>query len=105
MPATRIPTMNDKDNSTIPFCVFEAMADRQSLTIKRLWIMCILLIILLVGTNAMWIWYESQWEYYEQEVEQEIEAEGDFTVIGIGDYHGKSEADSKDETQNETGGR
>jgi hypothetical protein len=81
------------------------MADRQSLTIKRLWIMCILLIVLLVGTNAMWIWYESQWEYYEQEVEQEIEAEGDFTVIGIGDYHGESDTESEDETQNKTSGR
>lgn len=97
--------MNDKEIAYIPYYVAEGMNDRLSKNNKRLWVMCLLLIVLLVGTNAMWIWYESQWSYYEQEVEQEIEAEGDFTVIGIGDYHGKSETDSEDETQNETGGR
>lgn len=85
--------MSDKSDVTmIPFFIAESMADRQSLTIKKLWILCILLIVLLIGTNAMWIWYESQFEYYEQEVEQDIEAEmedGDFTVIGIGDNYGK----------------
>ena len=85
--------MNDNEKVTmIPYFMAESMADRQSLTIKRLWILCILLIVLLVGTNALWIWYESQWEYYE-EVEQDVDAElgdGDFTMIGIGDNYGKS---------------
>lgn len=31
-------------------------------TIKRLYVVIILLIVLLVGTNAMWVWYESQFE-------------------------------------------
>lgn len=85
---------NEKKEAAIPFYAVESMLDRQGLTIKRLWIICILLIVLLVGTNALWIWYESQWEYYE-EVEQDIEAEmedGDFTVIGIGDNYGKGES-------------
>lgn len=84
----------EKREATIPFYVVESMLDRQGLTIKRLWIICILLIVLLVGTNALWLWYESQWEYYK-EVEQDIEAEmedGDFTVIGIGDNYGKGES-------------
>lgn len=84
--------MSDNEKVTmIPYFMAESMADRQSLTIKRLWILCILLIVLLVSTNALWIWYESQWEYYE-EVEQDVEAEmgdGNFTVIGIGDNNGK----------------
>lgn len=87
---------NEKDVALIPYYVAESMADRQALTIKRLWIMCILLIVLLVGTNALWIWYESQWEYFEtSEIDQDIEAEmedGDFTVIGIGDNYGKGES-------------
>lgn len=87
---------NEKDVALIPYYVAESMADRQALTIKRLWIMCILLIVLLVGTNALWIWYESQWEYFEtNEIDQDIEAEmedGDFTVIGIGDNYGKGES-------------
>ena len=88
---------NKQDAVLIPYYIAESMADRQSLTIKRLWIMCVLLIILLVGTNTLWLWYESQFEYIEdvQTVEQEIEAEmedGDFTVIGIGDNYGKGES-------------
>lgn len=84
--------MNEEERKApVPFYAVESMFDRQGLIIKRLWVMCILLIILLVGTNALWLWYESQFEYYE-EIEQEIEAEmedGDFTVIGIGDNYGK----------------
>lgn len=87
---------NEKDVALIPYYVAESMADRQALTIKRLWIMCILLIVLLVGTNALWIWYKSQWEYFEtNEIDQDIEAkmeDGDFTVIGIGDNYGKGES-------------
>lgn len=89
---------NKQDAALIPYYIAESMADRQSLTIKRLWIMCILLIILLVGTNALWLWYESQFEYFEttEEVKQDIEAEmgdGDFTVIGIGDNYGEKNTD------------
>lgn len=85
---------NEKD---IPFIVVESILDRQSTVIKRLWIMCILLIILFVGSNALWLWYESQWDYIEttETVEQDIEADtgnGDFTVIGIGDKYGKSKS-------------
>lgn len=81
----------------IPYYVTESMLDRQMVTIKRLWALCILLVVLLVGTNAMWIWYESRWEYFEatESVEQDIDAEfgdGDFTVIGMGDNYGESKS-------------
>ena len=52
----------EKDIVTIPYYVAEGMIDRQSMTIKRLWILCILLVVLLVGSNAMWLWYESQFD-------------------------------------------
>lgn len=91
MQATR--AMSDKDIVYIPYYVAEGTADRLTAANKRMWIMCILLIILLVGTNGLWIWYESQFMYYEQTVEQEIDSDGDTTVIGIGDNYGKSEAE------------
>lgn len=80
----------NKDTVSIPYYVAEGMIDRLSATNKRLWVMCILLIVLLVGSNGLWIWYESQFMYYEQSVEQEIESEGNTTVIGIGDNYGES---------------
>lgn len=87
---------NKQDVVFIPYYIAESMADRQSSTIKKLWITSILLIVLLVMTNALWLWYESQWEYTEttETVEQDIDAEfgdGDFAVIGIGDSYGKGE--------------
>lgn len=49
-----------EDVVMIPYIVHEGDMARQERTIKRLWILCILLIILLVGTNIAWIHYENQ---------------------------------------------
>ena len=46
----------------VPFIVHEGMMARAERTAKRLWITILLLIVLLVGTNAGWIWYQSQFE-------------------------------------------
>lgn len=83
------------DNRYIPYIAFESATSRQERTIKRLWILCLVLIIALLGTNAGWIYYESTFE--EVSVTQEVDAtsEGDsdlrLNTIG-GDYNfGKSE--------------
>ena len=46
----------------VPFIVHEGTMARAERTAKRLWITILLLIVLLVGTNAGWIWHESQFE-------------------------------------------
>lgn len=73
----------------VPFIVHEGTMARAEITIKRLWITILLLIVLLVGTNGMWIWYESQFEYSQttQEVTQESN-HGDNSFIG-GDVGGE----------------
>lgn len=86
---------DNNDMTMIPFYVSESIVDRQCSTIKKLWIMCVLLIILLVGTNGAWLWYESQFETVSttQEIEQSIDgADGNIRMIGIGDVYGESEA-------------
>ena len=52
----------DQPSETVPYIVHEGMMARAERTAKRLWITILLLIVLLVGTNGMWIWYESQFE-------------------------------------------
>ena len=52
--------MDDNQTVTIPYFLHEGDMARAERTIKRLWILCILLIVLLVGTNIAWIRYESQ---------------------------------------------
>ena len=73
----------------VPFIVHEGTMARAERTAKRLWIAILLLIVLLVGTNAGWIWSESQFEYSQttQEVTQESN-HGDNSFIG-GDVGGK----------------
>ena len=52
----------DKD---ISYVAFEGVCARFERTIKRLWILVIILTLLLVGTNCAWLWYESQFQYIE----------------------------------------
>ena len=79
----------EQPSETVPYIVHEGMMARAERTAKRLWITILLLIVLLVGTNAGWIWFESQFEYSQttQEVTQEIN-HGDNSFIG-GDVGGE----------------
>lgn len=72
--------------------ILASMAER---TIKRLWIIIILLVVLLFGTNAAWIVYESQSQAVEvsQEVEQDADGYGTNNFIG-GDYFGSPESEN-----------
>lgn len=81
----------------IPYIAHEEDMTRMERTNRRLWIVCIILILALLGTNAGWIYYESQFQDISTSVEQEVDTgEGDANVIGVGDYHGtdKTEGDN-----------
>lgn len=69
-------------------------------TIKRLWIIIILLIVLLVGTNCAWIYYESQFEdaTITQDVLQEVSGEQSRNYFAGGDMYG-STAESTNDSQ------
>lgn len=51
-----------EQRQTVPYIVHEADMARQERTIKRLWIALILVIVLLVGSNCAWLYYESSFE-------------------------------------------
>ena len=57
----------------VPYIVHEASMARSERTVKRLWATIILLILLLVGSNAAWLFYESQFEDVVTTVTQENE--------------------------------
>ena len=66
----------------VPYIVHEACMARSERTVKRLWATIILLILLLVGSNAAWIWWNNQWETVESwEITQENE-DGNNNYIG-----------------------
>lgn len=74
----------------------EIMTATMERTIRRLWILALVLVILLVGTNVAWLWYESQFETIATETQMDVQQEADSNsrniVIG-GDWYG-SETDS-----------
>lgn len=44
----------------VPYIVHESAQARQERTIKRLWVLCIILFIAFVISNGAWIYYEAQ---------------------------------------------
>ena len=88
--------IEDKEQLMIPKYFFESITTKLERTIDKLWILCIILIILFVGSNAAWIYYESQFTDTETTtVEQQVDTgEGDATVTGIGNInYGTSETE------------
>lgn len=91
----------------VPYLVHEGILVRLERTIKRLWILCIIIFLAFVGSNAAWLYYESQWEVVEtvtttttQEVEQDSEDGGsNNNYFYGGDYNG--EAKIKDDENND----
>ena len=65
---------------SIPYIAHEFAMARAERTAKRLWITILTLIFLLVGSNCVWIWYNSQFEVVETTT---IEAEQDGSGVNI----------------------
>lgn len=82
-----------KQAEPVPFQTHQSDMARMERTNLRLWILLIVMLVLLVGTNGAWIWRESQ--FADEVVTQEVETgDGDAIVSGIGDIHyGESKAD------------
>lgn len=79
------------DVRSVPYAVME-LEDRKH---KRLWVVILVLIVALLGTNAGWIYHESQFVDEETTITQDVDTgNGDATVTGIGDIYGTSETDS-----------
>ena len=87
------------EEKMIPYIAFESATSRQERTIRRVWILCIILIIALIGTNAGWIYFESQWQVVETTtVTQDLDAsDGGDAVINDGVHiNGNGDAEGSD---------
>lgn len=70
---------NKVETVVVPLIVHETAVASLERVVKRLWILALTLIFLLVGTNAAWIWYESQ---FEEVVVTQENADGYNNFIG-----------------------
>lgn len=91
--------MENKTNlPDVPYMVHEDDMARLERTIKRLWILTIILIVSLLGTNGAWLYYESSFE--DVTVTQDVEATADddsdlnLNTVGGDYYGGESESTS-----------
>lgn len=64
--------MDEFKEVMVPYVAHEGEMTRMERTNHRLWILCIMLLVALLATNAGWIWYESQWEVVESTESYEI---------------------------------
>ena len=93
---------SDKLPESVPYIVHESDMSRLERQLKRLWIVILVLIFLLVGTNIVWIVYESQFETVETVEEIVVDADEN----GIANYIGNDgdiingEGYSKENNQN-----
>ena len=72
-------------NVSVPYVVHESAMARSERHNKRLWIVILVLIGALIGTNLAWIIYENSFEDYitteEYDVEQDADGGGDNNSI------------------------
>ena len=69
----------------VPYYAYEVALARLDRVIKRLYKLIVLLIILLVASNAAWLYYESSFE--EIRIEQEKESGYNNFIGDDGDIH------------------
>lgn len=82
-------------NNSVPYIVHESEMARGERTIKRLWVLCIVIFLAFVISNCAWIIYESS--YVDTTITQEVDTgEGEAIVTGTGDInYGASETDGE----------
>lgn len=69
----------------VPYVVHEAAMARAERAARRMWVVIILLIVMLVGTNGAWLWYESQFEDVVTNTTVEADAEDGGNAIANAD--------------------
>ena len=86
------------DEAMIPYFAHEGEMVRMERANKRLWVLLIILVVALIGTNAGWLIYESQFSQEVTTVEQEVDTgHGMAIVSGTGDaIYGENQAESND---------
>lgn len=84
------------EQQNIPYFAHEGIVSRMERANRRMWILCIILIVLLAVTNGAWLYYESQFEdvVTSNEITQDVDSsEGDAIINDGVHINGESETD------------
>ena len=92
----------EERNNAVSFVAFESMKSTMERTIKRLWITTIILVLLLFGTNAAWIYYENQFtDEITLTYSSQVDGSGGLAIVnrdGSVNYGGDSNIHPVEET-------
>ena len=79
-------------DKVVDYLVYEQSQVRSDRTNRRLWILCIILIVSLLGTNAGWLYYENQFtDISTTTIEAQQDGEG-INFVNGGDFNYGSES-------------
>lgn len=85
----------EMEQQNISYFAHEGIVARLERMNRRLWVLCIILILLLAGTNGAWIYYESQFTDETLTVTQDVDSgDGDAIVNDGVHINGESTTDS-----------
>ena len=81
-----------KSAEPVSYFAYESAVASLERIIKRMWALMLVLIILLAGSNAVWIYYESQFETTETTIEAKQQTtDGNNYAVG-GDLIGNADS-------------
>lgn len=75
--------MGEHEITPVPYIVYEGTMARFERIIKNLWIVILVIVILLVASNAYWIYNWTQYEYSSVSVTAEQDGRG-INIVGGG---------------------
>lgn len=84
----------------IPYFAHEGEMTRMERVNKRLWVLIIVLIVALLGTNAGWIIYENQFSEVVTTTEIDADQQGDYNFVSGGDLSYGAESKNPNDNQN-----
>lgn len=95
--------MENNDNIIMSRIAFERMQAKDERNDKWRNIIIVILIIALLLTNGLWIWYESQYEYVESYTSVEADDDSDINYIGHNGDINNGRTNSDKDTEQDKG--
>lgn len=88
----------------VSYIVWESAQARYERIIKRLWILCVIMFVAFVGSNAAWVYYQAQFDTVTTQIEAEQDAQDGNNYIVNGNY-GETTGQNHDEETGTQDGR
>ena len=88
--------MDDYEQRTVPYIVYESTTARFERTVKRLIIAVVVAILLLAATNALWLYEWCQYDYSTVDINTEDGGNSNYLRAGANGIINNVEDSSKD---------